>query len=370
MIPANQPIQRPSTARLLVVDAAGTITDAPRSHLVELLRPGDLVVANDAATVPASLEGVHLASGGDIEVRLAGWIPDLNVPVFDHAAGDVRFKAVVFGSGNYRIRTEDRPLPPALHPGDRLALGSLVATVERLLDHPRFVSIRFDGTWKDVWAGLGRHGRPIQYAHVPDALALWDMWTPIAALPLAFEPPSASFALDWRSIHRMRDRGIRFESITHAAGISSTGDPDLDRRLPLDEPYRIPIATAAAVRLTRAIGGRVVAVGTTVVRALEHAARRNGGVVVAGNGLADQRIGPTTDLLVVDAIVSGTHEPDSSHYELLRAFLSEETLRHASAVLDTLSYRTHEFGDSMFIERGNRAALSREPPDSGRKAAA
>ena len=124
MIPANQPIQRPSTARLLVVDAAGTITDAPRSHLVELLRPGDLVVANDAATVPASLEGVHLASGGDIEVRLAGWIPDPQRSGLRPRAGDVRFKAVVFGSGNYRIRTEDRPLPPALHPGDRLALGS------------------------------------------------------------------------------------------------------------------------------------------------------------------------------------------------------------------------------------------------------
>src|SRR2546426_299363 len=202
-------------------------------------------------------------------------------------------RAVVRGAGAFRARPGDRPLPPPLAAGDRLALGPLSATVEALLDHPRLVSLRFDGTADAIWDGLARHGRPIQYAHVPIGLALWDVWTPIASLPVAFEPPSAGFALDWRSIRAMCERGITFVTITHAAGISSTGDAELDRRLPFDEPYRIPEATAAAIWRTRAAGGRIVAVGTTVVRALEHAAAYDG-VVRAGDAVATTRIGPTS----------------------------------------------------------------------------
>ena len=96
-------------------------------------------------------------------------------------------------------------------------------------------------------------------------------------------------------------------------------------------------------------GGRIVAVGTTVVRALEHAAAA-GGIVRPGYGIADQRVGPSSSLRVVDAILSGTHEPGSSHYQLLRAFLDDDTLAEASAALDAEGYRTHEFGDSVLIE--------------------
>ncbi len=341
MIAANRPVQRPRHAKLLVVDARGCVAHRARSGFADLLQPGDLVIANDAATLPASLHGVHLPSGADVEVRLAGR--------GSLAADDVHeFVAVVFGAGDFRARTEDRPMPPPLAPGDRLALGPLAATVDALLDHPRLVSLRFDGTPSAIWDGLARHGRPIQYAHVPMPLALWDVWTPIASLPAAFEPPSAGFALDWRSIRAMCERGIAFVTITHAAGISSTGDAELDRRLPFDEPYRIPEATAAAIWRTKAAGGRIVAVGTTVVRALEHAAAYDG-VVRAGDAVATTRIGPNSRLRVVDAILSGTHEPGSSHYELLLAFVSDATLQRASAALEARGYRTHEFGDSVFI---------------------
>jgi S-adenosylmethionine:tRNA ribosyltransferase-isomerase len=212
------------------------------------------------------------------------------------------------------------------------------------------VSLRFDGTPDAIWAGLARHGRPIQYAHAPLPLALWDVWTSIAGPPVAFEPPSAGFALDWGALAAMRARGVAFATITHAAGISSMGDDELDRRLPFDEAYRIPTATAVAIRRVRARGGRVVAVGTTVVRALEHAAAR-AGRVRAGEGLATQRIGALTSLLVIDALLSGIHEPGTSHYELLRAFTDDATLGRASDELAARDYRTHEFGDSVLIER-------------------
>jgi S-adenosylmethionine:tRNA ribosyltransferase-isomerase len=182
---------------------------------------------------------------------------------------------------------------------------------------------------------------------------MWDVWTPIAGLPVAFEPPSASFALDWSAIHAMRRRAIEFATITLAAGISSTGDPALDRRLPFDEPYRISPAAAAAIRRTRAHRGRIVAVGTTVVRALEHAAARDGGIR-PGAAIANQRVGPETPLAIVDAMLSGTHEAGTSHYELLRAFVDDATLAEADAALETCRYRTHEFGDSVLVERQTR----------------
>jgi S-adenosylmethionine:tRNA ribosyltransferase-isomerase len=345
VIAAGEPVQRSVDSQLLHVDAAGRVRSLPRSSLIDLLQPGDVVVANDAATLPASLRGVHEETGAEIEVRLAAR--------GSLAVDDVlRFHAIAFGSGDHRTRTEDRALPPPLEPGQRIRLGPLTAVIEQLLGHPRLIAIRFDHSAAEVWAGLARHGRPIQYAHMRPALQLWDVWTSIAAQPVAYEPPSAGFALDWQLLAAFASKGIVFATITHAAGISSTGDAELDRLLPFDEPYRIPAATEQVLHRACREGRRVVAVGTTVVRALEHSASRFG-AVVAGHGVADQRIGAQTRLRVVDAILSGTHEPGTSHYELLRAFAPEATLSRADRALDEGAFRTHEFGDSVLIFAAN-----------------
>lgn len=358
MIAADRPVQRAADSKLLHVDAAGRVRSVPRSSLIDLLNPGDVVVANDAATLPASLRGVHVETGVEIEVRLAARA--------SLASADVlRFRAIVFGAGDYRTRTEDRALPPLLMPGQKLQLGSLTAVIEQLLGHPRLIALRFENSAAEVWAGLARHGRPIQYAHLPQALELWDVWTPIAAQPVAYEPPSAGFALDWQLLAALASKSIGFATITHAAGISSTGDPDLDRLLPFDEPYRISAATARLLQHASREGRRVVAIGTTVVRALEHSARF--GAVVAGEGVADQRIGAHTRLRVVDAILSGTHEPGTSHYDLLRAFADESTLRRADQALDQGGFRTHEFGDSVLIFAANaRTGRSARSPYTSR----
>jgi S-adenosylmethionine:tRNA ribosyltransferase-isomerase len=346
MLAANSAVQRPLDAKLLVVDSQRNLIHVPRSAFVEFLRPNDLVIANDAATLPASLSGVHEQTGKTIEVRLAGR-RSLN-PM------DVKsFSAIVFGEGDFHLRTEDRPLPPTLQPGDALVLGPLRATVESQLGHPRLVSLLFDGTPDQIWAGLASHGKPIQYSHMQTSLELWDVWTRIAGPPVAFEPPSASFILDWHVLSDIREQQATFATITHAAGISSTGDDDLDHLLPFDEPYHIPVATAQAVELTRRCGGRVIAVGTTVVRALE-AAATDDGHLRSGAGVAKGKIGPTTRLRVVDAILSGTHEPGTSHYELLRAFLEDSTLERATSELIAHDYKTHEFGDSVLIHRLHR----------------
>lgn len=340
---------RSGATRLLVVGPAGHVAHRSTLDLPDLVRTGDVVIANDAATLPASLTGTHTPTGAAIEVRLAG-----SRTLAAH--GVRRFVAVVFGEGDHRTPTEHRPLPPPLGSGDRLRLGPLVAVVERTLGHPRLIELAFEGSADAIWGGIARHGRPIQYAHVPEPLPLWSSWTRIASEPVAFEPPSAGFVLDWATVERLRARGATLATLTHAAGISSTGDPALDARLPLDEPYRIPPATVRAIDAARRSGGRVIAIGTTVVRALEHAARLHGRVV-AGHGVSTGRIAAGTPLRVVDVIVSGTHEPGTSHYELLRAFQSDAQLAAVARALDEGGYQTHEFGDFVWLERANAAGV-------------
>lgn len=119
---------------LLTVGADGMARHLPRAALASLFRRGDLVIANDAATLPASLKGVHCASGQPIEVRLAAWA----------SVGDpTRLVAIAFGAGDHRTRTEDRSPPPPLIAGDRLALGPLEAVVEQALDPPCLFRLRF-----------------------------------------------------------------------------------------------------------------------------------------------------------------------------------------------------------------------------------
>jgi S-adenosylmethionine:tRNA ribosyltransferase-isomerase len=198
-----------------------------------------------------------------------------------------------------------------------------------------------------------------------EPLAMWDVWTSIAGVPVAYEPPSAGFVLDWQMLSSFRARGIEFATLTHAAGISSSGDAELDRRLPFDEPYRIPVATEQAIAAALCEGRRIVAIGTTVVRALEHSAATFGSVA-AGESVANLRLGADTQLRVVDAILSGTHEPGTSHYDLLHAFADTAALRRADDALNSAGYRTHEFGDFVLIERDSR----RYSRSTGRPAAA
>jgi S-adenosylmethionine:tRNA ribosyltransferase-isomerase len=333
-------------AKLLVAEAAGGVRHLPRAALASLFEPGDLVVANDAATLPASLKGAHRRSRETIEVRLAAWV---------RFRDPQRFVAIAFGTGDHRQRTEDRPAPPPLSEGDRLDLGPLVATVESRLDDPRLVEIRFSGSRASVFEGLARHGRPVQYSHVQEPRALMDTWTRIAADPIAFEPPSAGFALDWRTLAAWRGRGVRFATLSHAAGLSSTGDAALDRRLPLDEFYNVPENCASVVGEAKRKGSRVIAIGTTVVRALE-AAASDDGRVHPGEGIARGRIGRGTRLRIADAILTGVHEPGESHFEFISAFAGDGRLARMAAATRKHGYRSHEFDDSLLIERAAAAS--------------
>jgi S-adenosylmethionine:tRNA ribosyltransferase-isomerase len=353
MRPAQSYPDRRDDVRLLVIDptapAGAGLAETRTPALPELLAAGDLLVVNDAATLPAALCGRD-AGGRPIEARLVS-----------AAEGD-RFWAVLFGAGDWRARTEDRPPPPDLPVGARLDLGALAAEiVGRSPVSPRLVELRFDRAGDALWSALYAAGRPVQYSYLAHALPLWAVQTVYAARPWAFEMPSAGRPLSWELLLALRRRGVRWASLTHAAGLSSTGDPALDAALPLPERYEIPAATVHAVNETRARGGRVVAVGTTVVRALEGAARAGGGSLRAGPGTTDLRITPTFRPQLVDGILSGAHAPPESHFELLAAFAPPALLAAAAAHAERAGFLTHELGDAMLVLPG---ALATRPDEN------
>jgi S-adenosylmethionine:tRNA ribosyltransferase-isomerase len=334
--PAVWPREDPRAERLLVVRLpSGAREDTTIGALPRLLAPGDLLVVNDAATLPGSLSG-RTEADAPIEARL---VADL---------GDGAFTAVLFGDRDWRTRTEDRPPPP---PARRIDFGPhLGARVEATSPiSPRLVTLRFDVRGAALWAELYRLGRPIQYAHVAAPLELWHTQTPFGGRPWAAEMPSAGRPLAWSVLRELERRGVARATITHAAGLSATGDPALDAALPLPERYDVPGATVAAVVRTRARGGRVVAVGTTVVRALEGAARAHGGELVPGEGTTDLRIDARFVPRVVDGVLTGIHEPASSHFELLSAFAPRDVLLAAHAEAEARGYLLHEFGDSCLL---------------------
>jgi S-adenosylmethionine:tRNA ribosyltransferase-isomerase len=321
--------------------ARESISDRRASELPQLLEAGDLVVVNDAATLPASLQGRVQQDGplaAPIELRVLGEDPDGS------------WRAVLFGAGDWRTPTEGRPAPPRLEPGARLEFGALTARVEELLaPSPRLLRVRFDAEGARFWSALYRAGRPVQYSYLHAPLELWDVQTGYAARPWAAEAPSAGYPLDAALLLALRARGIELSAITHAAGLSATGDPALDAALPLAERFSIPERSATAIVAARRAGRRVVAVGTTVVRALEGNALENGGQLSAGEGSTTLHLGPGYRRQVVDALLTGMHDPTESHYALLQTFAPRALLDRAHAQAQTWGYLGHEFGDACLI---------------------
>jgi S-adenosylmethionine:tRNA ribosyltransferase-isomerase len=259
---------------------------------------------------------------------------------------------VLFGSGDWRQRTEDRPAPPTLVVGDRLSfleLGARVVAVDGAT--PRLLWVAFDREGDALYQALYRAGRPVQYAYLAGPLALFHVQTAYAARPWAAEAPSAGLALTWGLLLALRARGIEVARVTHAAGLSSTGDATLDAQLPRPERYAIPVETVALIEAARAAGHRVVAVGTTVTRALEGAAAANDERLLAGEGTTKLRLDATQPLRVVDGILTGIHEPGGSHFRLLEAFAPRALLERAHAVSTARGYREHEFGDAWLLWR-------------------
>jgi S-adenosylmethionine:tRNA ribosyltransferase-isomerase len=287
--------------------------------------------------LPASLAG--RAGSEPIELRLLG------------READGSWRAVAFGAGDWRKPTEQRAAPPRLGAGTSLQLGELNAAIEEVSAlSSRLWRVRFAEQGARFWSALYRSGRPVQYSYLARPLQLWDVQTVYAAAPWAVEAPSAGYPLDAELLLRLRQRGIELTSITHAAGLSATGDPALDAALPLAERSRVPEPAVAAVQQARESGRRVVAVGTSVVRALEGRALEGGGVLRPGESSTTLILGPGYRRRVVDALLTGMHDPSESHYALLQAFAPRALLEQAQSRAEAWGYLGHEFGEACLID--------------------
>jgi S-adenosylmethionine:tRNA ribosyltransferase-isomerase len=191
---------------------------------------------------------------------------------------------------------------------------------------------------------LDRYGHPIRYSYVPEEWPLEAYQTVFAREPGSAEMPSAGRPFTEELVAQLVSRGVLIAPVTLHAGVSS---PELGEP-PSPERYRVTEATARIVNAVRGWGGRVIAVGTTVVRALETAANADG-IVAAGQGWTSLLVTPETGVRVVDGLLTGWHEPQASHLEMLEAIAGPQLLARSYAEARAHGYRWHEFGDLHLI---------------------
>jgi S-adenosylmethionine:tRNA ribosyltransferase-isomerase len=335
--PAREPRSGYQTERLLVIDPlTRRFGDYAIEELPLLLGAGDLLVVNDAATLPAALR-----VDDALELRLVS------------AEKSGLFRAIAFGAGDFRVPTEERGAPRPLRPGERLRFGAeLVAEVIQVdAQTPRLVRLRFESSGAAFFNALYRYARPIQYSYAARPLQLWEVQNRYASRPWAFELPSAGRPLTFEALFELEKRGAKVTYVTHAASISSTGSAELDARLPLAERYEISPAAAATIAQAQRTNGRIIATGTSVVRALE-AQADEGGIVESGSGETELRLSRSYQPRVVDGLLTGLHDPGTSHFELLEAFAPRALLERAVDHAARTGYLQHEFGDSCLVLAG------------------
>ncbi len=335
-------------ARLLLLNAElGEIRHDSVGSLAAAMSEGDMLVVNDAATMPSSFPGFHERTGRQIELRLA-----VNLAA---DPGDVStWLAVLFGEGDWHDKTEARPNPPCLQEGDRLLLEhGLVACVTGHSEQcSRLIEIAFEGTGDELWGDLYRAGHPVQYSYLEEELQPWDQQTIFAGAPLAVEPPSSGFHLTWDLVFGLQNAGVELVAITHGTGLSTTGDDQLDAVLPLPERSMISDGAAEAINRANQAGRRIYAMGTGVTRALESSAGGNSGVVTAGSFVSLLRILSDYTPKVVDGLITGIHEPGSSHLNLLGSFVPKVLLERGYSEAVSRGYLGHEYGDvSLVVSR-------------------
>jgi S-adenosylmethionine:tRNA ribosyltransferase-isomerase len=304
--------------RMLVSTRDGEVVHAHFRELPRFLEPGDLLVLNTSATVPAALTALR-ENGQEIALHWSTSLPaglavmeprkvqgrageTMSIP----DGGSVTLLAPYRGSQRLWVAKLDVPLPP--------------------LDY------------------LQRWGRPIAYGYVPRAFPLSAYQTVFARDAGSAEMPSAGRPFTRSLLACLRRGGVRLARLLLHTGVASLENHEE----PYEEWYEVPLRTAELVRATHARGSRVIAVGTTVVRALESSVDANGNVV-ASRGWTDVVITPDRGVRVVDGLLTGLHEPRATHLAMLEAIAGREAIARAYAAALDREYLWHEFGDVHLI---------------------
>ena len=313
--------------RLMVVRGR-RLSHAYFRDLGSFLREGDLLVVNTSATIAAAVNATR-ESGAGVVVHFAGpsrdgaWLvevrhPDQHGPVLDMAPGETL----------------------------RLEAGADLQLLSPLTPHrARLWEASLGGT-VPVSEWLARHARPIAYAHSRRRRPLSEYQTVFARTPGSAEMPSAGRPFSLELVADLVSRGVAFAPLLLHSGVSSL---DTDE-LPPAERFEVPDTTARLINATRQAGHRVIAVGTTVVRAVETVAAPDG-TVTSGAGWTDLVLSPDRPVRAFDGLITGWHEPRSSHLLLLASVAGHDAVSRAYAAALDEGYRWHEFGDSCLLLR-------------------
>ncbi|MDO3619630.1 tRNA preQ1(34) S-adenosylmethionine ribosyltransferase-isomerase QueA [Ralstonia pseudosolanacearum] len=331
-----------TASRLLAArhDAQGThFDDRQFADLVDYLRPGDLLVFNDTRVIKARFFG-HKASGGKIEVLVERLLDEHTVLA--------------------QIRSSKSPVAGSTL---RLADAFDVTVGPR---HEPFFTLRFPQPALELIEQYGRLPLPPYIEHTPDSFDETRYQTVYARTPGAVAAPTAGLHFDDALFARLDAMGVRRGFLTLHVG-AGTFSPvrveNIAEHRMHSEWYAISPELAEAIRATRAAGGRIVAVGTTSMRALESAAQP-GGTLAAGSGETDIFITPGYRFRLVDALVTNFHLPKSTLLMLVSAFAGLETIRAAYRHAIAQRYRFFSYGDAMFLTRAEPDTQSASPDPS------
>jgi S-adenosylmethionine:tRNA ribosyltransferase-isomerase len=315
----------------LLVATPEQITHAAFRDLPDHLRAGDLVVVNDSATIAGEIDAEWLGHG-PVVLHLATPLDD--------------------GTWVTEVRTAVDGARAILdaEPGEQFDAGSLSVTL--VAPYPRDGSSP-TGLGNRLWRArvhgpleehLQRHGRPIAYGYLPRRYPLSAYQTVFATRPGSAEMPSAARPFTHRLVTRLVSKGVAVAPITLHTGVSSQEAGEA----PQAERFSVPASTARVVNAARAGGGRIVAVGTTVTRALESAVADDG-TVVERRGWTERVVTPADPPRVVNGLVTGWHDPHASHLLLVEAVAGRELTQRAYEAAVAEDYLWHEFGDGALL---------------------
>ncbi|MGZ0149794.1 S-adenosylmethionine:tRNA ribosyltransferase-isomerase [Kribbella sp. WER1] len=302
----------------LLVAEGSTITHTRFDRIGDHLRPGDLLLVNTSGTLAAAVDGTTYTVHFSTPLDDGTWVVELRdggAPMFDGT------------------------------PGQQVELPEGMLTL--LAPHeasPNRLWIARPPT-PDVLGYLQRHGRPITYNYVGKRWPLASYQTVFAREPGSAEMPSAARPFSFELVSHLASQGVLIAPILLHCGVSSLESHEP----PQPERYDVPTHTARLVNWVKANGGRVIAVGTTGVRAIESAAV--GGTVVPSRGWTDLVLGPDNQPEVVDGLITGWHAPEASHLLLLESVVGRDQVQHVYDAALRNQYLWHEFGDSCLLLR-------------------
>lgn len=310
----------------LLVTTDGSHYHTQFTHLPDFLQVGDLLVVNDSATRPASL------------------------PAWGEAGTFIVNLCTHYGRNLWLAeprRSPSRPGPLPLRVGQEVWIAGLPSRL--ISEYPGLPRLLFLSVKGDLRSAMESYGRPIRYGYLRKSYPLEAYQTIFARVPGSVEMPSAARPFTPWILEALRDRGVEVAPVTLHTGVSSLEiETESVEEQPLyPEPFRVPAETAQRVNLAISQGRRVIAVGTTVVRALETA--WDGQRVRPGQGFTRSYIHPGRGVKAVDGLLTGFHDPGTTHLALLCTLIPLSVVREAYSEAVERDYLWHEFGDSQLI---------------------